>query len=116
MRFTVLRLSPDAAASDRVDQCVAFLGVDSSIIVSTRSTSASLTLRGVLGVAALPAQQNHPRSQGQRLRRFGAPGPTLQRLALRIGQAQWWNGAAGTHLSYSLVQETCDRHYLLREL
>src|SRR5437868_6073995 len=49
MRFTVLRLSPDSAASERVLQCVASLGVDSNVIVSTRSISASLTLRGVPG-------------------------------------------------------------------
>ncbi len=48
MRFTVLRLKPDAPASVRVDQCAASLGVDYSVIVKTRSTSSSsLTLRGV---------------------------------------------------------------------
>lgn len=49
IRFTVLRLRPEAAARDRVLQCVASFGVVSNVIVSTRSTSASLTLRGVPG-------------------------------------------------------------------
>lgn len=47
MRLTVLRLRPDAAPSDGVDQWVASGGVDSSVMVSKRSTSASPTLRGV---------------------------------------------------------------------
>jgi hypothetical protein len=49
IRLTVLRLSPHCTASERVLQCVASFGLDSSVIVSTRSTSASLTLRGVPG-------------------------------------------------------------------
>src|SRR3954471_23720849 len=49
MRLTVLRLKPDSCASERVLQCVASRGSDSSVVVSTCSTSASLTLRGVPG-------------------------------------------------------------------
>src|ERR1041385_3606320 len=48
-RWTLVLLKPQAAASERVLQCVAFLGVDSKVIVSTRSTSASLRRRGVPG-------------------------------------------------------------------
>jgi hypothetical protein len=48
-RCTLLRLRPQAAASERLLQCVAFFGVDSSVMVNTRSTSASLIFRGVPG-------------------------------------------------------------------
>lgn len=34
-------------ASERVDQCVASVGVDSSVSVNTRSTALSLSLREV---------------------------------------------------------------------
>src|SRR5215471_10671937 len=48
-RCTLLRLKPQAAANERVLQCVACLGVDSKVIVKIRSTSASLSRRGVPG-------------------------------------------------------------------
>jgi len=48
-RWTLLRLRPQAAANERLLQCVAFFGVDSRVMVSTRSTSASLSRRGVPG-------------------------------------------------------------------
>ncbi len=47
MRLMVLRLSPEASAIERVLQCVAPRGVVSRVRASTRSTSVSLTLRGV---------------------------------------------------------------------
>ena len=46
MRLTVVWLSPLRWAMDRVLQCVASLGVDSSVSVITRSTSSSVTARG----------------------------------------------------------------------
>jgi hypothetical protein len=68
-----------------------------------------------IGVA-LPAQENHARSQREGLSRLGTPRPTLQRLPFLLGQTQRWNGAASAHLSYSFVQETRSHHYLLRGL
>jgi len=61
IRLTVLRLSPHCAASERVLQWVASFGADSSVIVSTRSTSASLTLRGVPGRGS----SNNPSAAGR---------------------------------------------------
>ena len=46
MRLTVLWLRPERWAMDRVLQCVASLGVVSSVSVITRSTSSSVTARG----------------------------------------------------------------------
>ena len=46
MRLTVVWLRPERWAMDRVLQCVASLGVDSSVSVITRSTSSSVTARG----------------------------------------------------------------------
>ena len=46
MRLTVVWLRPERWAMDRVLQWVASLGVDSSVSVITRSTSASVTARG----------------------------------------------------------------------
>src|SRR3954452_17239342 len=40
---------PVAFAIDRVDQCVAFAGVSSSVLTITRSTSSSLIERGLPG-------------------------------------------------------------------
>ena len=61
MRFTVLRLSPEAAASDRVDQWrVASWGVDSRVMVNTLSTSASLTRRGACQARRLVQQSVQP--------------------------------------------------------
>jgi len=49
IRLTALWLIPVAAAIDRVDQCVAFVGCDSSVFTITRSTSSSLIERGLPG-------------------------------------------------------------------
>ena len=49
MRLIVARLRPLACAIERVLHCVAPRGSDSSVRVTTRSTSASLTVRGVPG-------------------------------------------------------------------
>lgn len=49
IRLTVLWLNPDCCADDRALQWVASRGRDSSVVVSTLSTSASLTRRGVPG-------------------------------------------------------------------
>src|SRR6266571_530527 len=49
MRLTVLRLSPQACAIERVLQCVASAGFVSSVRVSTASTVASVTVRGAPG-------------------------------------------------------------------
>ena len=49
MRCTALRLSPLACAIDRVLQCVASAGVVSRVRVSTRSTCASVIVRGAPG-------------------------------------------------------------------
>ena len=47
MRRILVWLSPHALAIERVLQWVAFFGVDSKVIASTRSISASLSLSGV---------------------------------------------------------------------
>ena len=52
MRPTVAGLSPLALAIERVLQWVASRGIDSSVIVTTRSTSASPILRGAPGLAS----------------------------------------------------------------
>src|SRR5262249_41736855 len=49
MRWTALRLSPLACAIERVLQCVASAGLVSSVRVSTRSTCASVIVRGAPG-------------------------------------------------------------------
>jgi len=46
-RWTLALLRPQAVAGERVLQCVAFPGADSKVIVNTRSTSASLSRRGI---------------------------------------------------------------------
>jgi hypothetical protein len=46
MRCTADRLRPTSAAIDRVDQCVACLGVVFKVLVMTSSTCSSLTVRG----------------------------------------------------------------------
>lgn len=43
---------PVAAAMERVDQCVAFFGVSSSVLTITRSTSASVIFRGTPGLGS----------------------------------------------------------------
>jgi len=43
---------PASFAIDRVDQCVASVGVSSSVLTITRSTSASVMLRGAPGRGA----------------------------------------------------------------
>jgi hypothetical protein len=43
---------PTAAAIDRVDQCVASAGVSSKVLTITRSTSASVMVRGGPGRTA----------------------------------------------------------------
>lgn len=43
---------PGAAAIERVDQCVAFFGVSSSVLTITRSTAASVIFRGTPGLAS----------------------------------------------------------------
>lgn len=43
---------PVAAAIERVDQCVAFFGVSSSVLTITRSTSASVIFRGTPGLGS----------------------------------------------------------------
>ena len=45
-RLTVVWLRPELRAMDRVLQCVASLGLDSSVSVITRSTSSSVTASG----------------------------------------------------------------------
>lgn len=50
-RWTLLRLKPQAAANERVLQWVAFLGVDSSVIVNTRQLQRQLVGVAFLGVA-----------------------------------------------------------------
>ena len=52
MRPTVAALSPHTRAIERVLQCVASRGIDSRVVVTTRSTSASDTVRGVPGRAS----------------------------------------------------------------
>lgn len=106
MRCTLARLRPLALASERVDQCVASGGTDSSVKAHTRSTSASLSLRGVpgrgsssrpsslfskkrcrhlgVGPALISTPQHDPRSKRQGLRRLGPPSPTLQRSPFLI--------------------------------
>jgi hypothetical protein len=46
MRCTAVWLTPTSAAIERVDQCVASLGVVSGVLTITSSTLASLILRG----------------------------------------------------------------------
>ena len=52
IRFTVAELSPHAFAIERVLHCVASRGIDSSVIVTTRSTAASPTVRGAPGLGS----------------------------------------------------------------
>ena len=52
MRLTVLWLRPERRAMDRVLQCVASFGVVSRVSVTTLSTSASVTVRGLPGLAS----------------------------------------------------------------
>ena len=49
MRLTVMRLRPVVRASERVLQCVAPGGVVSNVVMTTCSTWASVTVRGVPG-------------------------------------------------------------------
>lgn len=49
MRLTADWLMPVAAAIERVDQCVASRGASSRVLVITRSTSASVIVRGLPG-------------------------------------------------------------------
>ncbi len=53
IRLTGAELMPHAFAIERVLHCVASRCIVSSVIVTTRSTSASLTLRGVPGLGSL---------------------------------------------------------------
>ena len=52
MRLTVLWLRPERRAMDRVLQCVASFGVVSRVSATTLSTSASVTVRGLPGLAS----------------------------------------------------------------
>jgi len=49
MRLTAVWLSPAALASDRVLQCVELGGSISNVMVTARSTSASVIVRGAPG-------------------------------------------------------------------
>ncbi|SDP99177.1 hypothetical protein SAMN05421507_1532 [Lentzea jiangxiensis] len=51
IRVTAVWVSSDSAAIDRVDQCVALAGVDSSVAVITASTCSSEIVRGRPGRA-----------------------------------------------------------------
>src|SRR6476660_5553902 len=66
MRLTVDCDIPVAAAIERVDQCVACRGCSSSVFTITRSTSSSLTVRGLPGRGSScnpskPRRANRPR-------------------------------------------------------
>ena len=65
IRFTVAELMPHAFAIERVLHCVAPRGIDSSVIVTTRSTSASLTVRGAPGLGS-SRRPSHPFSMNRR--------------------------------------------------
>jgi hypothetical protein len=66
MRCTADCVSPTSRAIDRVDQCVASLGVDSSVLVITSSTCASVTVRGLPGRGSSTSPSK--RSTANRLR------------------------------------------------
>ena len=74
IRFTVAELMSHAFAIERVLHCVAPRGIDSSVIVTTRSTSASLTVRGAPGLGS-SRRPSHPFSMNRR-RHF----PTVSRV------------------------------------
>src|ERR1044071_1352478 len=59
MRCTLIRLKPQCLAIERILQWVAWRGVDSSVSVITRSTFASLTVRGApgRGTASSPSRR-----------------------------------------------------------
>jgi hypothetical protein len=59
-------VSPTSAAIDRVDQCVAFFGVDSNVRPITSSTWRSLTVRGRPGRRS--SSRPSSRSAANRLR------------------------------------------------
>jgi hypothetical protein len=65
IRETVDCDMPVAAAIDLVDQCVAFFGVSSSVLTTTRSTSASVIFRGTPGRGS-SHKPSRPRSRNRR--------------------------------------------------
>ena len=68
MRLTADCDMPVAAASERVDQCVAFAGVSSNVLTITRSTSSSVTVRGAPGRGS--SQSPSKRRSRNRVRHF----------------------------------------------
>ncbi len=59
IRLTADWLIPVAAAIERVDQCVAFVGCCSSVFTITRSTSSSLIVRGFPGRGSSASRRSH---------------------------------------------------------
>jgi hypothetical protein len=57
IRITAVWASPDPAAIERVDQCVAWTGVDSSVVVitaTTRDRHFAIVARWIPNSAAIP--------------------------------------------------------------
>jgi hypothetical protein len=122
-RWTLLRLRPQAPASERLLQCLSFLGVDSSVIVNTRSTSASLSRRVPsrgssnkpssllfrkrvrhLPIVCLVTRKRSatvvllaPAALRQCLSCLRSPRPLLQRLPFIVAQAQRWYRSSCSH-------------------
>ncbi len=68
IRCTADCVRPTSAAIDRVDQCVASLGADSSVLVITSSTIASVIVRGCPGRGS--STRPSSRSASNRRRHF----------------------------------------------
>ena len=68
IRITASGVIPTSRAIDRVDQCVASLGADSSVVITTRSTCSSVIVLGRPGRGS----SNSPSSRlaANRLRHF----------------------------------------------
>ena len=68
IRETAVWFRPTCSASDRVDQCVAFFGADSRVVVITNSMSASEIVRGRPGRGSSSSPSR--RSAANRFRHF----------------------------------------------
>ena len=89
IRLTVARFRPLVSAIERVLYCVAPRGSDSSVRVTTRSTSSSLTVRGVPGRGA-SSRPSQPLARNRRRHL-----PAVARVVPRVAATACLSRSAG---------------------